>query len=787
MIPAEFHFLRPEWLLAIVPAVLLAIFAWRRVGSGRSNWARVVDSHLLKHLVLKEKARGRKWPVIALLAGWTLASVAAAGPAWERLPTPALGRIDPTVIVMSLAQSMNATDQSPTRLTRARHKAEDILARMKGGQVGLVVFADAPFVASPLTEDSKVVSQMMPELATDLMPVLNDRLDLAITRAAELLKNAGAASGRIVVLTDSLGDEPQYSIDAAKTAASEGYDVNVIGVGTATGAPLVAYDGTTMRDQSGTTRMTRMDEAALKSLAVAGHGEFSPLTAGDGDLDKVLAQAVSPVSANPLTDTDLKADEWRDMGPWLLLLPLVLAPLAFRRGWLSAIVLAAVLSAGMPGVLPAGRAFAADEAAGAAPAVNAEGQSGGSIWQRPEWKNLWQTPDQQGASAFASGDYATAAQSFQNPAWQASALYKAGEYDKAAGAFQSGASADYNKGNALARAGKLEDAIKSYDAALAANPGDADAKYNRDLVQKLLDQQKQQQDQQDQQNQKNDDRQSSDQQKDGGKGQDGKDQQDQSQGQNGKNDDKSGKNQDSAQDQSDQKNGGKGADDQQQDGKDQQQDKSQDKSQDQAGNQPQDQKDEPGKDDPSKGDQQQGDQQQGDQQQNGQPDQASQGDSQQQNAQNGGDQQDKAGQDKAGQDNAGQDKAQQDNAQDQQQAGSQQQQSGGQSQGQDQQPQQAAGGNDPAADKAAQENAQSELKKALDEAINKSRAAQTAQAGQPAQPPPQNQQQAAVEGTGAMTEEDQTREQMLRMIPDDPTGLLRARIRSHYSNLGLTQ
>lgn len=779
MIPADFHFLRPEWLLAIIPAVLLAIFAWRRVGSGRSNWARVVDSHLLKHLVLKEKGRSRKWPVIALLAGWTLASVAAAGPAWERLPTPALGRIDPTVIVMSLAQSMNATDQSPTRLTRARHKAEDILARMKGGQVGLVVFADAPFVASPLTEDSKVVSQMMPELATDLMPVLNDRLDLAITRAAELLKNAGAASGRIVVLTDSLGDEPQYSIDAAKTAASEGYDVNVIGVGTATGAPLVAYDGTTMRDKSGNTRMTRMDEAALKSLAVAGHGEFSPLTAGDGDLDKVLAQAVSPVSANPLTDTDLKADEWRDMGPWLLLLPLVLAPLAFRRGWLSAIVLAAALSAGvLPGALPAGRAFAADEAAGTAPTADTGAQAGGgSVFQRPGWKNLWQTPDQQGASAFASGDYATAAQSFQNPAWQASALYKAGEYDKAAGAFQSGASADYNKGNALARAGKLEDAIKSYDAALAANPGDADAKYNRDLVQKLLDQQKQQQ-QQDQQNQKNDDQQSSDQQKGGGKGQDGKDQQDQSQGQNGKNDDKSDKNQDSAQDQSDQKNGGKGADDQQQAGKDQQQDKSQG----QAGNQPQDQKDQPGKNDPSKGDQQQAGNQQGDQ------DQASQGDQQQgdqqQNAQNGGDQQDKAGQDKAGQD-----KAQQDNAQDQQQAGDQQQ-SGGQSQGQDQQPQQAASGGDPAADKAAQENAQSELKKALDEAINKSRAAQTAQTGQPAQqppPPPQNQQQAAVEGTGAMTEEDQTREQMLRMIPDDPTGLLRARIRSHYSNLGLTQ
>ncbi|MEP9368041.1 VWA domain-containing protein [Xanthobacter sp. VNH20] len=504
LLPAAFHFLRPGWLWAIVPALLLAALAFRRIGAGGSQWRTLVDAHLLRHLSVQETARARRWPVLALLLGWVLAALAMAGPTWQKLPTPALDRRDPTVIVLSLGQSMNATDQSPSRLGAARHKVDDILARMRGGQVGLVIYADAPFVASPLTEDARIIAQMLPELSTELMPVLTDRADLALARATALLRDAGAPAGRIVLISDGAGDDPAATIAAARAAAQAGYRVNVIGVGTLAGSPLLSFDGGVLRGRDGTVLTTRMDEARLREVAAAGRGSFSAMTIDEGDLDTVLAKGAS--SAVPLDtvlqDSGLSADQWLDMGPWLLLGVLALAPLAFRRGWIAVLLVVALAGALAPRDALAQGANPQDTISQAAPAQGSA--TGGADAQGSRtWNGLWRTPDQQGADAFARSDYGAAARSFENPQWQASALYKAGAFAEAAAAYARVPDGDYNRGNALARAGKLEDAIKAYDAAIAAHPGQddpvrADAVFNRELVQKLLDQQKKDQQKKDQ-------------------------------------------------------------------------------------------------------------------------------------------------------------------------------------------------------------------------------------------------------------------------------------------------
>lgn len=742
---AAFHFLRPWWLLAIVPALALTLLALRRIRSGGSDWRRLVDAHLLRHLALPGETRGRRWPVVVALAGWVLAAVAIAGPTWEKLPTPALDRLDPTVIVLSLTQSMNATDQSPNRLMRARHKAEDILTRMKGGQVGLIIYADAPFVAAPLTEDTRVISQMMPELATDLMPVLNDRLDLALDRATALLKGAGALSGRIVVLTDSLGDKPQASLDAARSAAAAGYSVNVVGIGSPAGAPMVAFDGSPVKDESGNARLTRMDPERLNQLAEAGHGTFTPVTASDRDLEAVLPAGSASLS-NPLKDSGLEADDWRDMGPWLLLIVLALAPLAFRRGFVAVLLLAGFL-----GAVQAPRpALAQDAAPDAAPAAAAP--------KAPPppatfWQNLWQRPDQQGAEAFGKGDYGTAAARFQNPAWAASAAYKAGAYDEALGGFAAGRDADYNAGNALARTGKLEDAIAAYDKALAKNPANEDAKFNRDLVQKLLDQQKQQ-DQQDKQDQ-NDNKDQKNNKSDDKGGSGGGDQND-----NKNQNDKDQKN-------NDQKDKGKSGKDQSDKNKDK-------KDQDQSGDSGKDQNQPP--DDQGAGQDQkdQQDQTAGD---NDKPD------SQDQKS-GGKDQNDSKKADNGAQGQAGKDNQPED--------------------GSDSPAQKEPAQNAPDGQKAGQEPPQQEGNAGQQQAGQEEGGGERplGQQNPPPEPPPATPQQNALAGgprsnatpgqaeggnVATMTEEDQNREQMLRMIPDDPTGLLRARIRAHYSQLGVAQ
>jgi Ca-activated chloride channel family protein len=154
------------------------------------------------------------------------------------------------------------------------------------------------------------------------------------------------------------------------------------------------------------------------------------------------------------------------MGAWLLVVPLVLAPFAFRRGWASALGL--LVLCGIPASAPA--------------PAHASGLA--------DW---FSRPDQRGAQAFAEGRPADAAKLFEDPAWRGAALYRAQDYKGAAEALQDqkGPEARYNLGNALARSGRLEEAIAAYDETLAAVPDHADARFNRDLVAKLLEQQKQ--------------------------------------------------------------------------------------------------------------------------------------------------------------------------------------------------------------------------------------------------------------------------------------------------------
>ena len=170
---SDFFFLRPLWLLLLIP---VAVLLWYLLRGARSTvttpWQKLVDPHLLKHLVLQpaqsagNSRRQRVGRLSVLGIALVAVCVALAGPAWQRNELPTYKSHTPVVMVLSLAQSMNATDISPDRLTRAEHKVRDVMERNKGGDMALVVYSDQPFVAAPLTSDAKVIGDMLPELST---------------------------------------------------------------------------------------------------------------------------------------------------------------------------------------------------------------------------------------------------------------------------------------------------------------------------------------------------------------------------------------------------------------------------------------------------------------------------------------------------------------------------------------------------------------------------------------------------------------------------------------------
>lgn len=456
-----FHFLRPLWLLALLPLAALLLVQLRQQ-SASSAWSKICDNHLLEHLLISQSQQTQSRSPLWLLAiAWLIATLALAGPTWSKLEQPLLRAQEALVIVLDLSRSMDAGDIKPSRLSIGKFKLIDLLKKQKEGQTALLVYAAEPYVVSPLTDDTDTIIAQVPALQTALMPSQGSRGDLALEKAHELLVNAGAAKGKILLITDGIEASPDV-METARTLAHGGTSISVLAIGTNEGAPIPLADGGFLKDKQDAIVIPQLDTAALNELAQAGGGIFQTITHDQQDIDALSHYFASQGDiGNDNEQKKQTSDRWQEQGPWLALLILPFAALAFRKGWIS-LVFVAIL-------LPPQQSHAAS------------------------WQDLWFTPDQQASQALQQQDNATAAKLFENTRWQGTAHYHNGDYQHAAEAFAKNNDADshYNRANALAKAGKLDEAISAYDEALKLAPNNEDAKFNRDLVEKLRQQQQQ--------------------------------------------------------------------------------------------------------------------------------------------------------------------------------------------------------------------------------------------------------------------------------------------------------
>ena len=456
------HFIRPMWLF-LLPLVLIIPWAWKRTRRPAGDWSRVCDPHLLRWLSVKQVTdkggRGGAWLAASALL---IAILALAGPSWQKLPDASFSARDARVIVVDLSRSMLAEDLRPNRLTRARFRLADLLASTEEGQVGLVSFAGDAYIVSPLTSDMNTIANLLPALRPDIMPVAGSRADLALDMAASLLERSGLSRGEILLVTDSAS-----SRDAAKARnlRDRGILTSVLAAGTAEGAPIPSGGGF-VNDRSGNVVIARLDRSALGSLAEAGGGRYTELSATESAAGLWLDHEGSEFARRD----DALGERWKDMGPWLVLLLLPLALSAFRKG----------LFFFMPLFLTGVLATPDEAVAG---------------W----WEDLWQRKDQQAFRALKEQDAEKAAALARDPSLSGEAWFRSGEYANATEAWSQAESADahYNRGNALAHLGEYDAAIAAYDRALSIDPAMQDAVINRELVEQMKEQQEQQQQQQD--------------------------------------------------------------------------------------------------------------------------------------------------------------------------------------------------------------------------------------------------------------------------------------------------
>lgn len=495
----QFHFLRPEWFIALIPLMLLVILI-RKTTAKQSGWQSVIPSHLYQYMVIGKNELGAKPPMWMLAFVWIISVTALAGPTWERLPQPVYQLKMGHVIVIDMSLSMRATDMTPDRLTRAKYKAIDLVNAIGEGEMGLVAYAGDAFVISPLTEDAGNITTLLPSLSPEIMPVPGSDPLLGIESAAELLTNAGYNSGMIYWITDGIELEQQQELQ--EYVASIPFTVNALTVGTSEGAPIRQQSGELLKDFTGSIVIPKLNEGAVKGVVKTSGGRFESFTSNDADIEALAAVSLldKTDSEEGEEESNLQGDQWKEVGPYLLLLLLPFAAFAFKRG-LVFIVLIGVLS---PSFVQNAHALQSSQDS---QNIAAQTPSAPASSSRPNPLSWWQKPfmndNQEALNSYQRGKYKDAVNQFNDETWKASSLYKSGDYEGALNAYQNipGANSAYNQGNALAKLGKLEEAIKKYDQALREAPDFEDARTNKKIIEDLLKQQQQQNQNEQQQNQ----------------------------------------------------------------------------------------------------------------------------------------------------------------------------------------------------------------------------------------------------------------------------------------------
>lgn len=308
MLLADFHFIRPLWLL-LVP-VVIGLWWWgHKSQDPLRGWRAVMDRELLDAMTVGQTAdsSGRNsipfhvWRGAGLLAAWLLAVVAVAGPTWRPEPSPFADDPVPVMAVLRAGETMDQSDLLPNRMERARLKIADFAAERKGQPLGLITYAGSAHLVLPPTRDTAVVAMMAAEISPAIMPKPGDDLAAALDLAARTL---GADGGSIVVFADTVTEGSEKAL--ADFRAKNHLPVYFLAV-------------------------ARADTPEQDSIQHAASALGADVTLMTPDIEDVHSLVRSTAKAPVAIGVAGAGIRWAEAGWWLVPLLALLSLLTFRR------------------------------------------------------------------------------------------------------------------------------------------------------------------------------------------------------------------------------------------------------------------------------------------------------------------------------------------------------------------------------------------------------------------------------------------------------------------------
>lgn len=446
----------PEWTrlywLLCVPVSLLLLLALHRVHKNQHDWHTLLPKAFHAVLLNQQKPHQNTLRYWLLGCAWLFTLLALLGPSWHTATESAATErhFAPLVIVIQLTPDMLANDLPPSRLQHVQDKIMRLLEQRQTAFTALVVYAGSAHTLVPLSNDLLTSQNLLQALQPDLMPEPGQRADLAIQRAVELLQQGAQGAGQILLISTGVSVTEQNAIE--QLLKKKQLQFKIIGVGSTAGAPIIdAAQGHFVTDSTGAIVLSRLNETSLQLLSQHSNSAYSQISSDDSDLQAL--DLLTLTESNFTTTPAGQSQHQQDQGYWFIFPIVLLAAIFARRGSLLVLLIC---------LLPMQVfAFSLDE--------------------------LWLRPDQQGAKLLQQQP-ALAAERFTDLQWRATALYLAEDYSAAAELFAlfDSPTAHYNRGNALALAGLLPEAMQAYQLALSQAPDMLAAQYNLTFIEEHL-------------------------------------------------------------------------------------------------------------------------------------------------------------------------------------------------------------------------------------------------------------------------------------------------------------
>lgn len=295
------------WALLLLPIMAMLFFYFL---SWRKNALRSFgDSHIISRLLPAVSTSKLVWKFMLTQLAFVFLILALVNPQIGTKLEEVKRKGSEIVICLDVSNSMLAQDLHPNRLQMAKRALAQLVDKLKGDKIGIVVFAGKAYVQLPVTIDYSAAKMFINSIGTHVVPVQGTAIGSAIELAMESF-NFDSPSGKAIIVISDGENHEDNAVEAAAKAAKENVQVHTIGFGSPSGAPIPFFKNGVQAgfrtDKEGNTVVSRLDEDMLRQIAAAGNGMFIRASNANSGLPDIL-QAIQELEKAELS-TSLYTD-----------------------------------------------------------------------------------------------------------------------------------------------------------------------------------------------------------------------------------------------------------------------------------------------------------------------------------------------------------------------------------------------------------------------------------------------------------------------------------------------